>query len=196
MWWSCNAFIPVVATGMAQLEGAARSLAAPAIQALSRSWIWQANFWFNAGGLLGTLLTVPFAKVLGRRTMFAIYFAGSAAAILATFGLDLAPETRLRMYFLVGLTVFGVFGSFTYYLPELFPTRLRGTGAGFCYNIGRIVASAGPFIVGNIAGNIARNPARGTGDAIATLFYVGFIPAAGLLIIPWIVETRGRALSD
>ena len=41
------------------------------------------------------------------------------------------------MYFFIGLTVFGVFGSFTYYLPELFPTRLRGTGAGFCYNVGR-----------------------------------------------------------
>jgi MFS family permease len=189
MWWSCNAFIPVVATGMAQLEGAARGLAAPAIQTLSRSWIWQATIWFNVGGLIGTMLTVPFAKFLGRRTMFAIYFAGSAAAILATFGLDLAPETRLKMYFLIGLTVFGVFGSFTYYLPELFPTRLRGTGAGFCYNIGRIVASVGPFIVGNIA-------AKGTGTAIVTLFYVGFIPAAGLLILPWIVETRGRSLAD
>jgi len=121
--------------------------------------------------------------------MFAIYFAGSAAAIMATFGLDLAPEMRLRMYFLIGLTVFGVFGSFTYYLPELFPTRLRGTGAGFCYNIGRIVASAGPFIVGSIA-------AKGTGTAIVTLFYVGFIPALGLLIVPWIVETKGRTLAD
>jgi MFS family permease len=189
MWWSCNAFIPVVATGMAQLEGAAQKLAPAAIQTLSRSWIWQATIWFNVGGLIGTMLTVPFAKFLGRRTMFAIYFAGSAAAILATFGLDLAPEMRLKMYFLIGLTVFGVFGSFTYYLPELFPTRLRGTGAGFCYNIGRIVASVGPFIVGNIA-------AKGTGTAIVTLFYVEFIPAAGLLILPWIVETRGRSLAD
>ena len=55
------------------------------------------------------------------------------------------------MYFLIGLTVFGVFGSFTYYLPELFPTRLRGTGAGFCYNIGRVIAAAGPILVGSIA---------------------------------------------
>ena len=54
------------------------------------------------------------------------------AAIMAAFGLPLAPEQRLIMYFPIGLTIFGVFGSFTYYLPELFPTRLRGTGAGFC----------------------------------------------------------------
>ena len=82
-----------------------------------------------------------------------------------------------------------MFGSFTYYLPELFPTRLRATGAGFCYNIGRFVAAAGPFIVGEIA-------SRGTGTAILTLFWVGFIPAAGLLALPWIVETRGRTLQD
>jgi hypothetical protein len=76
------------------------------------------------------------------------------------------------MYFFIGLTVFGVFGSFTYYLPELFPTRLRGTGAGFCYNVGRVVAAAGPFLVGTIA-------SRGT-DALASamqlLFFVGVVP--------------------
>jgi MFS family permease len=189
MWWSCNAFSPVVSTGLAQVEAAARGLDRSATLALSESWKALATNSFNWGGLIGTLLTVPVAKALGRRAMFGLYFAGSAAAILATFGLDLPAETRLRMYFLIGLTVFGVFGSFTYYLPELFPTRLRGTGAGFCYNIGRIVAAAGPFIVGEVA-------ARGTGTAILTLFWVGFIPAAGLLALPWIVETRGRTLQD
>jgi MFS family permease len=96
-------------------------------------------------------LTVPAAKLLGRRVMFGIYFLLSAAAIFGTFGLDLPPETRLALYFWIGLTVFGVFGSFTYYLPELFPTRLRASGAGFCYNAGRILAALGPFAVGIIA---------------------------------------------
>ena len=49
----------------------------------------------------------------------------------------------LFMYFPIGLSVFGVFGAFTYYLPELYPTRLRGTGAGFCYNAGRLIAAPG-----------------------------------------------------
>jgi hypothetical protein len=188
-WWSCNAFIPVVSTGLAQVEAAARGLDRSATLALSESWKAMATNWFNWGGLIGTLLTVPVAKIFGRRSMFAVYFAGSAAAILATYGLDLPPETRLRMYFLLGLTVFGVFGSFTYYMPELFPTRLRGTGSGFAYNIARVVAAAGPFIVGEIA-------SRGTGTAIATLFWVGFIPAVGVLLLPWIVETKGRTLQD
>jgi MFS family permease len=95
------------------------------------------------------------------------------------------------MYFFIGLSVFGVFGSFTYYLPELFPTRLRGTGAGFCYNVGRLVAAGGPFLVGAIA-------ARGADalhSAMQVLFAIGFVPLLGVLLSRTIVETRGRELA-
>ena len=84
----------------------------------------------SLGGLIGTLLTIPIAKYFGRKKMFFVYYLAAAASIMATFGLAMDPHTRLYMYFAIGLTVFGVFGSFTYYLPELFPTRLRATGAG------------------------------------------------------------------
>jgi MFS family permease len=147
---------------------------------------------FNLGGLIGTLLTIPLSKRLGRRTMFSVYFAGSTAAVTAAFGLPLEPYTRLYMYFPIGVTVFGVFGSFTYYLPELYPTRLRGTGPGFSYNAGRLVAAIGPFVVGAIA---ARG-ASAIDAAMAALFYVGLVPLGGLLIMPWVVETKGRALAD
>lgn len=189
MWWSSNAFIPVVASGMANAAAEARGLDRAATLALAEAWKAGAADRFNWGGLLGTLLTVPAAKWLGRRTMFGIYFLLSAAALFCTFGLDLAPEQRISMYFFLGLTVFGVFGSFTYYLPELFPTRLRGTGAGFCYNIGRIVAAVGPVVVGAVA-------ARGPESTLRALFAVGFVPLAGLLLLPWVVETRGRPLED
>jgi MFS family permease len=190
-WWSVNAFITIVASGLAKKTAAAGGLDVAAASALVKSWTSRANNWFNLGGLLGTLLTIPAAKVMGRRAMFGIYYALSAVAVMAAFGLDLQPETRLHMYFYIGLTVFGVFGSFTYYLPELFPTRLRGTGAGFCYNVGRIVAAGGPFLVGTIA-------ARGA-DALASalniLFFVGFVPLLGVLFLPLAVETKNRALA-
>jgi MFS family permease len=192
MWWGCNAFIPVVATGLAQAQAKAQSLDRAAGLALSEHWKLVATSGFNLGGLIGTLLTVPAAKYLGRRMMFGIYFLASGLAILATFGLQLAPETRLHMYFLIGLTVFGVFGSFTYYLPELFPTRLRGTGAGFCYNAGRVIAALGPFLVGRVASQGANTLT----SALGALFCVGFVPLAGMLLLPWVVETRGRKLTD
>jgi len=187
-WWSCNAFIPVVSSGLARTAAEAQGLGTAATLALVEQWKTLATSWFNLGGLIGTLLTIPAAKYLGRKAMFSIYWVASAAAIFATFGLDLPPQVRLYLYFAIGLSVFGVFGSFTYYLPELFPTRLRGTGAGFCYNVGRVVAAAGPFLVGSVA-------ARGTSAAVDVLFYVGFIPLLGLLFMPWVIETRGRRLA-
>jgi MFS family permease len=178
VWWSISAFIPVITSDLAH-----------DLLADAEEWKKVATNSFNLGGLIGALLTVPAAKILGRRPMFAIYFAASAAAIVATFGLDLAPETRLHMYFFVGLSVSGVFGSFTYYLPELFPTRLRATGAGFCYNIGRVVAAAGPLVIGFVA-------SLGLQHSLRMLVWVAVVPLAGLLLMPLVVETRNRALTD
>jgi MFS family permease len=192
MWWSCNAFIPVVAKGLATREAAALGLDPAATEAMGQQWIKTATNSFNLGGLLGTVFTVPIAKFLGRKKMFLIFFIGSAAAILAAFGLDMDGHTRLYMYFPIGLTVWGVFGSFTYYLPELFPTRLRGTGAGFTYNIGRIFAAAGPFLVGSIA-------ASGTNaldTAMEVLLWVAVVPVIGILLLPLVIETRGKLLAD
>ncbi len=193
MWWSCNAFIPLVAKGLAA-QNASRiaGLDAAGIEQLGQRFVRTATNSFNLGGLIGTLLTIPAAKMLGRKKMFLIYYLASAAAIFAAFKLDLDPATRVYMYFPIGLTVFGVFGSFTYYLPELFPTRLRATGAGFTYNIGRLIAAAGPFLVGSIA-------ARGVNaldSAMSVLFFVGFVPIIGLFTLPFVVETKGKVLTD
>jgi len=186
-WWSCSAFIPVIASGLARGAAELQGLDKAATQGLIEQWKVTGTMAFNIGGLIGTLLTIPLAKRLGRRPMFALYFGLSAVAFFTTFGLDMSPQARLFMFFVIGVPVFGVFGAFPYYLPELFPTRLRATGAGFCYNIGRVLASAGPFAVGAVA-------AQGT--AIQTIFYVGFAPLLGMLLSPLIIETRGGVLRD
>ncbi len=191
-WWSCNAFIPVVAATLAQTQASLDGLDPAATRALVEQWKTISTTWFNLGGLMGTLLTIPVAKHLGRRAMFGGYFAVAAAALIVTFGFDLAPVVRLYMYFFIGLSVFGIFGSFTFYLPELFPTRLRATGAGFCYNIGRVVAAIGPFIVGAVAAAGAGDPAV----VLNALLYVAAVPIAGLLLLGWVIETRGQAIPE
>ena len=45
----------------------------------------------------------------------------------------------------LGFCNLSVFGGYSIYFPELYPTRLRSTGVGFCYNVGRIIAAMGPF---------------------------------------------------
>ncbi len=193
MWWSCNAFIPVVAKGLAMREAVqVLGLDPSAAEAMGQQWVKTATNSFNLGGLIGTLLTIPASKLLGRKKMFFIYYLAAAASIMAAFGLNLEPHTRLYMYFPIGLTVFGVFGSFTYYLPELFPTRLRGTGAGFTYNVGRLVAAFGPFLVGSIAAG----GANAVDSAMGVLFWVAIVPIIGILLLPFVIETKGRPLAD
>jgi len=186
-WWSCNAFIPTIVTGWAQSAAQERGLDLQSTLALVEDWKFRGTFWFNLGGLLGTLLTIPLAKLLGRRPMFAIYFVLSALSIFAAFGIALPNELRLYMYFLIGLLVFGVCGAYTYYLPEVFPTRLRALGSGFSFNIGRLLAAVGPFVVGSLAAR---------GQALDALFYVGFIPLLALAVLPFAPETKGQELSD
>ena len=173
-WWSCSAFIPVVANFLTSNASNAH-LSARELSQLKAFYITRGTSCFNLGGLIGTLLTVPIAMRLGRRPMFLGYYALATLAILSTFGLNLSPEVRLLMMFTVGLTVFGVFGSFTFYLPELFPVRLRGTGSGFCYNAGRIITSVFPFAVGYVA-LAGKNP-------LDILVWVALAPAIGVLLI-------------
>jgi MFS family permease len=172
-WWSCSAFIPVVASSLVnELVPAPVGVEA----AMKRAeFVTIGTTYFNLGGLVGTLLTVPIATALGRRSMYTVYFLASAAAILVTFLPEWDATTRLMLLFTVGVTVFGVFGSFTFYLPELFPTRLRGTGSGFTYNFGRFATAAFPFIVGYLVDSGA-NP-------IHVMSYVAIAPLIGVGLV-------------
>jgi len=73
----------------------------------------------------------------------------------------------------VNVTAFfalGIFGLFPLYVPPLFPTLLRTTGAGFCYNMGRVAAGIGTLVAGQVVGRLA----VGVPIAYASLL---FIPA-------------------
>ncbi len=182
-WWALATFMPLFAGGLALQQAQVEGLEPASAARLSAEWKLQATYLFSLGGFLGTMLTVPLANRWGRRPMFGCYFAGSMLAVLATYGLPLSPQLKVWMQFMIGLTVFGVFGSFTYYLPELFPTRLRATGSGFCYNIGRVITAFGPFLIGEVS--------RGGIVSIQkTLFWVFLVPLFGLLALPWVIETR------
>ncbi len=194
-WWAVNAFVPLLGGLLAaeHLQASTTTLPPEEARRVAEAWKAQASNAFNLGGLVGAFAAIPLAKRLGRRPMFMAYFGWSALSLFATFGLPLTPGTRLAMLFVVGLGVYGVFSAFVFYLPELFPTRLRGLASGFCYNIGRVVAAAGPFVVGTVAA------AAGGSSAVIvdTLFWVGVFPLAAALAARWlVVETRGRLLPD
>jgi MFS family permease len=147
-----------------------------------------ATMMLNLGALAGYLSFGPLADRLGRRAAFGLMCAGSLALLPATF---LAPHEYGQVLLLLPLLGFfnnGMFGGFPIYLPELYPTRIRATGAGFCFNVGRVLASAGPFLTGFLVtalGSFGR-----AASAIALIYLVG------LLILPFAPETRGRPLPD
>ena len=168
-------------------------LAPEATQHLAEAWKSTASYAYNWGGLAGAFAAWPLAKLLGRKRMYIVYFLFAAGALFVTFGLDLEPRARMLMLYAVGAGVYGMFGTFPFYLPELFPTRLRATGSGLCYNIGRILAAAGPFVVGVITASAGGSSAV----IIHTLFWVGVIPLIAAVCAPFlIVETRGQRLAD
>ena len=190
-WWACSAFVPLLGSTLASEHAAHLGLSADAARLLAESWKGRASNAFNFGGLLGTFPAIVLSRRLGRRPMYVVYFLYSALMLFVTFGLDFAPPTRLAMLFFVGAGVFGVFGTFPFYLPELFPARLRATGSGFCFNIGRLVAAGGPLLVGMVSAR-----AGGSSAVLSdTLVWVGVVPLVAALCAKYfIVETRDRPL--
>jgi MFS family permease len=175
-WWSISAFIPALASFLAvdlHQNGGQGVLAELKARCLTIG-----TTAFNLGGLIGTLLTIPAAMLLGRRRMFLTYFLFSAVMIWVTFSWNVEVYTRLYMFGLLGLSIFGVFGAFTFYLPEIFPSHLRGTGSGFCYNVARFVTALGPFIVASVAGSV-----NSTGEILDVVRWVALVPAVGFVIV-------------
>jgi MFS family permease len=101
--------------------------------------------------LFGNFMSGVFARWMGYRRAIAFLCFGLALSMAGSFAVERSHESLVYFWFpLVGF--FGaVFGIFTMYLPPLFPTLLRTTGAGFCYNVGRIVAAAGTVFFGLFA---------------------------------------------
>ena len=142
----------------------------------------------NAGALFGYLGFGPMADRFGRRPVFALMCAGSAVMLPITY---LVPETYTGVLLLLPLLGFfnnGIFSGFPIYLPELYPTRLRATGAGFCFNAGRVLASASPFITGWLVTTLGS-----FGRAAST---VALIYLVGLVVLLFAPETKGKPLPE
>ena len=97
-----------------------------------------------AGNFFGGWL----AKLYGYRLGVVWMCVGFFGAMFGSFIVPHGYRALLWLWFPAVGFFSGVFGLFTMYLPPLFPTLLRTTGAGFCYNIGRIVAAAGTVVFG------------------------------------------------
>ena len=110
---------------------------------------------------------------------------GYCLAMLATYGVPRDPERLCYGFAAIGLCQ-GVFALFTMYLPPLFPTLLRTTGAGFSYNIGRIAAAAGTIVFAMVA------KGWGEGDLRKVLLADGFLFIPAMFVALLLPELKDR----
>lgn len=112
------------------------------------------------------------ARMIGYRAAITTVFIAYFCALFGAYAMPRDHHQLMYWFPLIGFCQ-GVFALFTMYLPPLFPTLLRTTGAGFCYNIGRIAAAFGTVFFGLLSS---------VGDHRMALFYAAFLflPAAGI----------------
>lgn len=147
------------------------------------------GYW-AVGAVAGSFLGAQLASLLGRRTS---YFLISLGATALTCGLFLLTEPLspafLPTVLAQGFVATLFFGWLPLYLPELFPTRVRATGAGLSYNVGRFATAVGVFAAGSLVGWFG-------GDLARVGSVTGLIYALGMVAIWWAPDTSRLDLED
>jgi len=174
-YWGLFTWIPAYLSSPVSAGGAGMSVVR------STGWIVP----MQLGAFLGYVLFGVLADRFGRRPVFMFFVVGAAVLVPIYGRVAASPGLLMALGPLVGFLGHGYFSVFGAMLAELFPSSIRATAQGFCYNSGRAVSALAPFVVGALADR------HGIGSALALTS--AFFVAAGFLIL-LLPETRGEAL--
>lgn len=156
---------------------------------LKRAEMW-GMFLVTTGGGLGLVAFGPICEWLGRRRAFLVFHLGGMFAALTLFqGMaSLSDQVLTWALPVFGFLTLGMHAGYAIYFPELYPTRLRSSGAGFCFNFARSATALMLLVDGAVqkAGLSFENAA----SLLSLLFLVGVV----LLI--WAPETKGTELPE
>jgi MFS family permease len=149
-----------------------------------------AQAWWSVGAVLGSFFGAQLASLIGRRLAYFLISLGSTAI---TCGLFLFTKPMqpifLPLLFAQGFIATLFFGWLPLYLPELFPTRVRATGSGIAYNVGRFATAAGLFFAGTLVGFFGGDYSRV--GAVMALIY-----ALGMIVIWFAPDTTNKSLEE
>jgi MFS family permease len=124
---------------------------------------------------------------IGRRFQFLIFAIGAGIVAFTYTSLSFGNTAMLVLGFPLGFFASGVFSAMGAFYTEHFPTRVRGVGQGFAYNLGRATGALFPTLVGYVSGSMPLGQAIGL---FAALAYATMAVAAFLL-----PETKGKVLA-
>ncbi|MFH0871641.1 MAG: MFS transporter [bacterium] len=148
----------------------------------------------DVGSLLGMMTFTLVATFVGRRPAFAGSFILCLITTIFVFNNLKSGTDAYWMLPMMGFAQLSVFGGYSIYFPELFPTRLRGTGVGFCYNTVRYLAAAfPPMLMGLnqlLIQHSVADPFRKAATALSLIFVLG------LVALIWAPETKGQPLPE
>lgn len=149
------------------------------------------HFLVITGGLPGLLAFGPLSERFGRRATFLFFCLGGFASSVVLFGVLNEPGVPVLLVALpiFGCLTIGMHAGYAVYFPELFPTRLRGTGGGFCFNMGRLLAAPTLVITGWLQKDLAF-----TLEQSATI--LSFLFLLGVVVLAFAPETKGRELPE
>jgi MFS family permease len=158
---------------------------------------WRSIVFFiqQVGAFFGMFTYALLSEKVGRKPALGLFFVLAWASVVGTFWGLRDLNSACILAFVMGYCALAPFSAYCVYFPELFPTRLRATGVGFCYNCARILAAAAPLALGSLTAHFA-SPSDGTygfrmaATVVATIYITGFI---GLALAP---ETQGKPLPE
>lgn len=133
----------------------------------------KAFFLVILSSIAGNFFAAWLARSVGYRRSISLMCLGFLLTMGGAFFQGRPYESLLWFWFPAVGFFSGVFGLFTMYLPPLFPTLLRTTGAGFCYNIGRVAAAFGTVFFGLFSK---------VGDFRTALLYASFLFVPAMLV--------------
>ena len=170
----------------------AQGFSGAALNGKVTTWIGLTSLFQNLGCFFGIYAFTYLTNYTGRKKAFAVSFVAAMGMTAYTFW-NLSRLTDIFwMVPLMGFAQLSLFGGYAIYLPELFPTRLRSTGTSFCYNVGRLVAAAGPLSLGLLTSHVYHGPnaLRYAGVTMCLVFLVG------MAALPFAPETKGQPLPE
>jgi MFS family permease len=141
----------------------------------------------TAGGGLGLLAFGPLSAWLGRRRAFVLMQTAAVVIVPITCYVPAAYWQLLVLLPLYGFVTLSMHAGYAIYFPELFPTRLRATGAGFCFNGGRLVAAPVLVFSGWLKSVL---PLPQAVTLLSSLFLLGIVL---VLLLP---ETKNQPLPE
>lgn len=138
------------------------------------------------GSFVGYLVSAYLADTLGRKPTLILFAFCCLLSVSAYSLLTGTDRITLVLGFVLGFFASGVFSPIGAFLAELFPTRVRGSGQGFCYNVGRALGALFPTLVGILSTRVPLGTAITGFAALAYLIMIGSV-----LLLP---ETRRKEL--